>query len=645
MTGVRTLCGMCIWRCSVAVGPEGVGPAGERPCVKGRAMLQWLRAPDRLLRPLVGGREASWEEALEAVAGGLARVRDRHGARSVGVVQGYQALATQAGPVARRFCDLFGTPNYASAASLCYFAKVMGNSLTFNHRGIFLEPNLERSRCILVWGANPAASAPPVQRALQRARRRGARLIVVDPRLTPLARRAEVHLRPRPGTDLALALGMLHVLVEEGRVDRGFLPFVHGLDRLADHLRRYHPREVERLCGVAADDVRRAVRLYAEGPASILRGVSLDHSPQGVQAHRALACLIALSGNYDRFGGNAYVHPPPLEDLRPPERPGLAEAVAADLPLYQRISGETSATSLVRAVLEDRPYPVRALILDACNPLLTFPNARLVQRALQRLELLVVIDHFLTPTARLAHVALPAAAFPERWELVHYAYFGRPLVRLCSPALQAPGDCWPPWRIWAELGRRLGQSMPWGSDEELLGQLLRPLGARVEAGGMELQYEPRRERKYLGEGFGTPSGKAELWSELLAQHGHDPLPDFHPVREGGMLLVTGTREPSLTGSQHRNVPTLRDRSKGPGLRVHPEDLRALGLRAGRPVTVRTGVGQLRLTVRPDRSLPRGTAWLPFGWPEANANLLTDDRDRDPISGYPNLRSIPCELEP
>jgi len=665
---VKSICRMCMGFCGIDAHVVNgrlvkATPMKEHPvnrlCVKATAMADWLYSPERITRPMrkVNGawREVSWDEALGVVAEKLAAIKERYGAKAMVVHTGQPLIGTEVPRMAVRFCSLYGTPNYTSGASLCFAAKGLGHGLTLSKRMFPLAPSYQKTSCIVVWGRNPQQSKVDEHANILAARKRGAKLVVVDPRVTPLARKADLHIQVRPGTDCALALGLLNVIIAEELYDKDFVErWTLGFDKLAEHVREYPPEAAGKISGVPAAKIRRFARLYAKTrPATITQGVSIDHCTNGVQNSRAIAALIAVTGNLDVTGGDVYNAPLGQSSLRVKGIVAVDEVIGADFPIFNKFISETTAMPVSDAILTGKPYPVKAMIVQAANPALTWPDSGKVRRALEELELLVVSDMFMTPTAKLADIFLPAAAFLERKFISDYATKGIPLICLSQQALEPPPDCLEDWQLWAELGRRMGQAdyFPWRNADELFSFLLEPSGVTLE----QLERSPGgiiyrrldRQRKYEQEGLDTPSGRVELFSPTLAEHGYAPLPTFTPLQEPPedypFTLITGTRTVAYSHSGYRQLARLRRLVPEPLVEINPQPAKKLGITGGEPVILESPKGSITLKAEITPDIPPDVLSIQHGWEEANANLLTAGHPHDPISGYPGFKTTPCRV--
>jgi anaerobic selenocysteine-containing dehydrogenase len=295
---------------------------------------------------------------------------------------------------------------------------------------------------------------------------------------------------------------------------------------------------------------------------------------------------------------------------------------------------------------------VKGLIVQGCNPVLTWPDTGKVVEALEKLDFLVVSDLFMNETAEMADIFLPAAAFLERKAVMDYATKGTPLFMLGQKAIEPPPECREDWWVWAELGRKMGYTdyFPWRNSDELLSYLLKPTGInleQLEQNPSGVIYGDERQRKYEEEGLATPSGRVEIFSPTLAAYGYDPLPTFSPPAklpsEYPLNLITGNRTVAYTHSQYRDIARLKKLVPEPLAEINPETAKEMGIADGEMVIVASPEGSvsLKAKVTPD-ILPKVVS-LQHGWAEANVNLLTAYQPFDPISGYPAFKTVPCRV--
>jgi len=674
---IPTVCRQCDMRCGIEVsvkdrriahiaGMKAHPQNGGRLCPKGPAAVDTAYHPERLLRPLKkngGGSfdEISLEEAMAEIADRLAAVADKHGARSIAAWHGEALGFAQQEMYPRRFVHALGSPNFLSVNSLCYVSRYIAYRLVQGYWNPC--PDFRNARCIVFWGANPPLSHVTFMGPVEEARRRGARLVVIDPRSTEISRKADLHLRPVPGTDGALAWGLMRRLIESGRYDREFVSrYSVGFEDAAAYARAFTIEKVSGMTGLPADQIEECGRLINDSLPQTVNyvGVSLEHQENGVNTVRAIACLGGLAGAVDRLGGDPWPEPLGERSLTLyDELPLLDEQPigAADYPVLYELYKECNTMKAVGAMLGGGPYPLRALVVSGGNPVNTNPNTSRVAEAFAGLELLVVRELFLTETAALADYVLPAASFLERSELHLYAQYQ--WVSLSRRVLQIPGVL-DEYSFWRDLAHRLGfgaRYFAWQTEEQVNRWLLEPTGVSLEALEQHpegVQYKPVRHEKHRNRPLATPSGKFEFSSQYLKTLGYPALPVYqephhlrNPSAEFPYLLISGARKREYLHSRYRNIPRFRRLHPHPEVELDPADAAALGIRAGERVRVSSEIGSTVLAARileAEQTLP-GLVQITHGWEgDGNVNRLTFDGITDPISGFPLLTSVPVRLQ-
>jgi len=671
---VKSICSMCLKYCGVDVHVRDgrlvkVTGMKEHPfnrlCVKARATADWLYSNERITHPLKkthGARkEISWNEAFEVIWAKLKYIKENYGSKALVVHLGNPFIGNHVPMVAQRFCSLYGTPNYTSGGSLCFTAKGIGHGLSLSNRMLPLFPSYVDTRCVVVWGINPEQSDINQARDILLARKDRAKLIIIDPRRIPLAKRADIYAQIRPGTDSALALGLLNVIIGEELYDREFVEkWTVGFDKLREHVKSYPPEVVENITWVPAETVRLMARVYASSkPATITQGVSLDHCTNGVQTSRAISILIAITGNLDIPGGNTYNLPLRQASLRIKGNVSIGEAIGAQYPIYGKFTAETTSMPIPNAIITEKPYPIKALIIQGSNPVLTWPNTNKVIDAFEKLDLLVVSDLFMTETAKLADIFLPAASFFEEEMLKDYTMNGLPLAALGNKAIEPPGDCLEDWKIWAELGKRMGYAsyFAWQSADELFDTLLEPTGITLDqlkenSGGVV--FHELGQKDYMKQGLATPSGKVELFSQAMADYGYNPLPTFsdplessvsQPAQADGypFILISGPRVSGYTHSRFRNISRLRKLMLQPEAEINTDSAKQIGIDDGDRVVIESPRGSIKLRAKLTGDIHPKVVSIQHGWDGANANILTDDERCDPISAFPAFKSTICRV--
>jgi anaerobic selenocysteine-containing dehydrogenase len=691
---VRTHCRACHGGCGVLVylkagkvvriegDPESPISHGTL-CPKGIATIQLAYHPHRLVYPLKRkgakgeGRweRISWDEAYGLLASKIQEYKSRYGAESI--VLGYGTGRDNEAFI-YRFANLLGTPNVLTAGHMCYGPRVATSIITCGNLPVCDYGG--KPRCVMVWGNNAVVSNPDEYKGvyLSDALSRGAKLIVVDPRFTKLADRSDLWLQLRPGTDVALAMGMLRVIIEEELYDREFVQnWVHGWKEFVLRVNQYTLKRVSEITWVVQEKIREAARLFAATrPACIQWGVAIEQSINCVDNNRILISLAAITGNLDVPGGMVFFVPPPTMNasqfgahkLLPPEqrlkRLGrehfkLADAFAILNPRF-----------VWDAILRSKPYPVKMAFLISTNPVTTRANASMVYEALKKIDFLAVSDFFRTPTAELADLVLPAATWLEMdyvadfWKRHGYVLARRKVIQV--------GDCKSDHEMLNELGNRVGQKEHWWPTiHGALNAILGPSGLTFEEFAAKGYLRGQMEyRKYLKKGFSTPTGKVELFSARMEEWGYDPLPQFHeppesPVsrpdllKEYPYILITGMRPTAFFHSEHRQIPWLRELLPEPLVEIHPETAEREGIQEGKWVIIDSPRGRclqkakLTLGIDPRVVGAQHAWWFPeksspeHGWRGSNINLLTDNDPLtcDPAMGATNLRVLLCRVSP
>ena len=690
---IKTACQLCMNHCGMnAYVKDGrvtrVDGMSEHPlskgflCIKGRQAVDYVYAKDRLLHPMKkengGWKRISWDDALDTVADKLKDIKAKHGAAAFGTYIGeaLEALIPTGGFSILRFMDVYGSPNF-TCAETCSKVRMQAERLTF---GMWLPCCLSpgEAKCVILWGHNRYISAPAVAQPITAARKRGAKLIVIDPRRTPSAKEADIHIQPRPGTDGALILGMIHTIITEGLYDKEFVNnWTVGFDQLAERMKQYSPEKAEEITGVPAENIREIARMYATiKPASILLGWTIiDQSASAFQASRAICILYAITGNLDIPGGSRQIAMDPINFMGLLETWGdMPKAIGEDkYPLFCRLYGiwvfsMTPPNIWADAILKEKPSPIKAMVIAATDPMTTAPNTNKFKQALKKLDFLVVVDIYMTPTAEMADIVLPAATFLERTDILHGNYqsiYSTPYALLCKKAIDAPGEAWPDWKFWAELARRMGydEYFPWQTVDELIDFYLEPSGVNVKhlmENPSGIPFGQLKDDEYFRQHpeeqrFPTPSGKIELYCDALVQMGYDPLPYYteppeSPVsspelaREYPLILTTGARIMEYKNRTLRNIPKLLKKAPEAFVEIHPQSARKYGISDGDMVIVESKRGSIEIRARVTEDIMPGVINIPYGWAECNVNILTDDAPACPESGYPSLKALLCRMK-
>lgn len=717
----RSYCGLCHPRCGLLLEiDEGrvVGVKGDKDhpvtrgmvCPRAHLMIDHLYHPERINVPLkrAGERgegkwlEVSWDQALDEVAEKLEALRGQYGAETLAFTHGTKRTYHWD---ERRFHNLFGTPNICGANNVCMCPSQAVEYATY---GGFSWGDIRQTRCVVLWGQGPSQSNPGLFGAINMAKKNGARLIVVDPRRIREAEMADMWLPIRPGTDVALMLGWLKIIIDEGWLDRDFVEkWTVGFEDLKKAVADYTPEKTAEITWLTLEQVTESARMYATTrPAMITWGFGIDK--QGVnatQAARARCILRAVTGNLDVPGGEPLGFSYPIGKIISYNRLELNEALPAEqrakqlgtdlypffgypgwelndeanrrLPpdyMHPPMAGQTCvahARAVFDAMRTGKPYPVRAAISVASNPLLSLPDVRKIHEALKSLDLYVVGEYYLTPSAALADYVFPICTTVETTELWHGSDFCVACPRGIDPLYERRNT----YDFWRGLGVRLGQAdhWPWETIDEVWDYCLSPVGLTFEKLLEQNGIFGRREYKRYGTlGFGTPSGKVELRSNVFEKLGCEPVPVFREMplspqgdaalfREYPLVLITGSRFMPMYHSEQRQIRKAREKRPDPLVTLHPETAAGLGLAEGDWTRVVTPQGSIRMRLHlSDMVDPRMADadhgwWFPerkqaepelFGVFESNANVLCPDGTEfcsPEIGGWPHTGLL-CRIE-
>lgn len=644
-------------------------------CSKGLAVTQLAYHPDRILYPMKKGSKGwqriSWDEALDAIASKFKKVIKEYGPESIFVGYGtgrdYETFLY-------RFANLLGTPNVLTAGHMCYGSRTAATIITCGNLPV--ADYAGEPKCIVLWGVNPLWTNPDEYKGVNfwRAYKKGAKLIVIDPRRNFYTEKADIWLQIRPGTDAALAMGFFYVIIEEELYDKDFVEnYIHGWDAFVERVKEYPLDRVEQITWVDRELIREAARMYAKTkPACIHWGVPTEQNNNCTDYTRIATGLMAATGNLDAPGGNVFFVPPPVRTASEvgnhkalPEEQRAKRLGGEQYRLASRIAIITPRVAW-EAILTGKPYPLKAGLLVGTNPVVTRANAKQIYEALKKVDFLAVVDFFLTPTAELAHIFLPAATWLEQdnvadnWKRHGYVLARQKVVEI--------GECWQDHKIFMELGKRLGQEW-WDTLEDAFNYVLEPSGLTWEQFKEKGYLKGKMEYyKYRKKGFSTPTRKVELYSTILESWGRDPLPKYTEIPESPVsrpdlaekypyILNAGLRIPTFFHSENRQIPWLREIRPDPIVEIHPETARKLGIKEMDWVWIESPRGRVRQRAKLNDGIhPRVVVaehgwWFPeikdegHGWDIGNINILTDNshESMDPVMGATNLRVLLCNI--
>ena len=677
------ICGFCGGKCFVDVyckdgkvikieGNKTMPGANGRICVKGAAMQQALYNPKRLLYPMkrVGARgedkfeRISWDEALETIAARLKESKEKHGPDAtlfyVGHPKWFRYQMTE-------LANAYGTPHMGTESSTCAYAIMLANQCTYCPGIRMMIPDMRRCKVLVAWGANSLYSNPITQGGgLLKALERGVKLIVVDPRITATTERAHIHLRPYPGTDGALALGMARVMITENLQAQDYIDrYTTGYEAYKEYAMQFTPEKVEEITGVPKEKMIEAARLMAqEAPFPIMMTASpLVHNINGVQNVRAINMLLALTGSFGMPGGSM--------------APGPGRAVLKD----------TMGTSIRRVRAEEdlshEEFPAWAKInyhemqivrladyIEQENGLRTilsfgmnhhmWPRVDRIEKAFDKLDFFVSADIYMTDTCKYADIVLPVQPSLERDQVdilgLDTVYYQEHVV---EPSGEARSDMDILTGLAEKMGLEIGGDLPIHNNEEFMNKSLMLTGLTLDevkaAPGHVLKARnvmPARTSEQILQ-LKTPSGKIEFVSSVLEscnKEGHAGLPVYRdyrellPMDEYPLILSTGSRKPQLFHSRTYRMPWLANLEKYPMVEAHPDDMAKYGLAEGDLVTLSTPVGSMDFVLTENMSTLKDTVNIYHGAGDQDINYIMDDNYLDPISGFPGFKSYCCRLE-
>ena len=681
---VKTICDLCPYQCGITVhvedgkivkatGLKEFLPSKGLICSKGTSLPEVVYDPKRIKYPQkkVNGdwKRISWDEALDAIAENLKANIEKYGPTSVSTFLGDQVILDFLGcSLINRFADVLGTPNRFGPGSICYDVRTLSQETSFGSPAT-LWPDFENAECTIIWGANPNDSNPPLAVRIQNyIKEKKPKLIVINPRRTYFAKKADIYAQVRPGTDAALLLGMIHVIVSENLYDKAFVDkWTVGFDQLAEHVKKFPPEEMEKICRVPAQTIRDIARIYATNrPSCVIQGGNgLDQHRSGFQSNRLMDILKGITAGIGK--GGLVIVPFPVDMLSPFRVPELVKDVALGTPEYPlfakgAVYGPLAHTLfLPDAVLNEKPYPIKTILVQGANPAITYPNSKKWREVLMKTDFLVVMEHVMTETAKLADMVLPVSTFLEKATLACYyaATHNIPYAGVRRKIVDFY-ECRSEREIWKDLAERLGYGdyFPWHSDEELIDYALKPTGLTakllLEEYPAGMSFGPLDLDVWQREGFHTPSGKIELYSEYLKELGYDPLPvhlespesplgDPELFKEYPIVATSGGRRVTKMGSQFDDLPGFQHRDPEPQMDIHPDTAKANGIHDGDKVLVESRRGSIKIKAKVTEDIGPGVVHIPHGWAMANVNLLTDDTRVEPICGYAALKSFLCKI--
>ena len=651
------------------------GPANSsRLCVKGRYGFDYVHHKQRLTTPLIRKegvpkhkdfvvdpdnwrdvfREATWEEALDRAAGGLRTIRDTYGKRALAGFGSAKGTNEEAYLFQKLVRTGFGSNNVDHCTRLCHASSVAALMEGINSGAVSNQVrDVANAEVIFVIGANPTVNHPVAATFIKNAAKAGRTLIVADPRRSDLARHATYYLQFNPDTDVALLNAMLHVIVEEGLVDKSFVANrTSGYEALAENVKKFSPEKMAPICGIPAETIREVARKYATSAASIiLWGMGISQHVHGTDNARCLIALALSTGQIGKPGSGLH----PLRGQNNVQGASDSGLIPMFYPDYQRVNTPEArqrfetlwqteldpdpGLTVVEIMNAAKKHEIRGMYIMGENPAMSDPDVDHARAAMAALDHLVVQDIFLTETAYLADIVLPATAWPEKVGTVTNT---DRMVQLGRKAIEPPGDAREDFWIINELGRRIGLDWNYAHPREAFNEMRTCMDSIAGITWDRLERESSVTYPCVQEGdpgdpvvfidkFPTPSGKAKLVPADLISAAEQPDAQY-PV-----VLITGRQlEHWHTGSMTRRASALDALEPEPVASVHPLDLEEMGVGPGDVVTIESRRGKIALYARADDGTPRGTVFVPFCYYEAAANMLTNPV-LDPFGKIPEFK--------
>ncbi|MBP3700655.1 MAG: molybdopterin-dependent oxidoreductase [Lachnospiraceae bacterium] len=673
-------------------------------CAKGISSIQELYEPNRLLYPMKrttpkGSDDPKWEritwdEALQTIAEKLNDIKAKYGAEKVMFMTGDPKEPRSA---VQRLAFTFGSPNMGTESSTCYKGTELATKLLYGPEWFTASsmatgagPTVGKTKVCIIWGNNPPWSSPFSYNGMKTGQeKKQCKYIVVDPRITPTVTQfADIHLQIRPGTDGALALCLANGLIQADAYDHDFVEnWTHGFEEYAQYASEFTVKKTAEICQVPAETIQAAIDcLVTEGaPITCKSAAAFTHHTNGINNYRAIMSLIPLTGSVDVPGGLTIKDEPlnfdewqmTFEFARSKDLLPKLDHLRVDRPYFPvwADTDQQGSVQLNRIPEYVETGAIRAAVMFGTNAMM-WPQTHLYQEAFAKMDFCVAADFYIRPwTHNYVDMVLPAAMSWER--SCPLTVFGRKIF-LREPVVEPAGECRSDYRIACDIGTALGYADEfWGggekSEENCIREALRTLdvdtpityedlkAASPNPIEIPLRGEPKTKKYELGllredgkPGFTTPTGKVEFVSEILREHGFDPLPIYvDPVYSPNttpdvyekypLIMNSGSRVPMYTHSKERELPWLNQFMPEPIVRLNPKDAEERGLAEGDTVRVFNQFGELTCKLEISKIIKEGVIDMFHGWSQANINELIS-RDFDPISGFPPFKEGLCQVE-
>lgn len=641
-------------------------------CTKGLCNREYMYREDRIKTPLkrIGKRgegkfkPISWEEAYSEIGGKLNKIKDEYGAKHVAFFTGYGKWYR---PFLQRFASSFGSPNYGTESSSCSTsAQMAGNVATGRN---FTMQDMENANTYLGWGFNPYYSKFLNSVNLSKLKEKGLKFIIVDPRITPTTQKiSDLHLRVKPGTDGALALGMANLFIEKDLIDKEYIEkHVHGFDEYKEYVKLFDLDTVNKITGVSKDDIVKAVEMLSKGPFCINESAApVVHHQNGFQNYRAMMSLSAITGNYDKIGGNI-----PKQDyfagkvggFQTLEKEFVKEVLPKNIneriggerfPLWNEMVNQFQAMDLTRQIEEKTPYEIKALFCHGINARM-FPNSGRLFNALNTVDFFVNIDLFMTDASKYADILLPACTSFEREECKSYP---GGYITYTKKVIDTLYDSKSDVEILSDLANVMDIEDDFlkAGYEASIRHMFK--GTCVDVDELKESDLPLKCKdfksyevgSYTMEGYDTSTSKFELKSTIIEKYkdfGLDALPTYKEfnddIDEYNYLLTSGARIPNALHSRLHDVKLSRILKNEASCDISSLDAKDLGIKNGDYIKITTKIGSLNVKVNVTDRVLYKNIHMYHGYREVDVNSIICD-NFDPYSGFPAYRSCKCKIE-
>lgn len=645
-------------------------------CTKGLAAKEYTYNERRIKTPLRRKGERgkgefeviTWDEAYREIMNKLNNIKREYGAETVTFYSGCEKWYR---PFLQRLAYSFGSPNYGSESSTCATSTKMAWLVS---AGMLSKPDIKNAKTYLGFSLNQYYSRYLDALEVEAAKEKGMKIIVIDPRFTPTTNKiADIHLQIKPGTDGALALGIANMLIENNWIDKEYVNnYVYGFEEFREYVKNFDLNTVENITGVGAHEIMKAIRLMVENlPVAIHESVSpITHHINGMQNYRAMIALSALTGCYDKPGGNlpskiTFAHQSAgfdtmenefIKSVKPKNAP---PAIGSErFPLWEKLIGEMQAVDFARQVIEEKPYPVKALVAFGMNYRMFQDDNRFIE-ALKKLNFYMDIDIFMTDSAKYADIVLPACTTFEREE---FKIYKGGYATYISPVIKSLYESRSDSQIISELAEALNLDdvLLKTGYEKCIEFIIRNLSitlSELKTAKMPIRVSEANSYvpgDYTKKGYNTPTGKFELKSTIIEKidkkYGLESLPTYRDSatnadeRQYPFIMFSGSRMSHTFHSRLHDINSLRSLRKHPTADISVKDAEKMDIRAGDDILICTERNSIVIKANPTNTVLQGTVSILHGYREADVNSIIDYYHVDPYSGFPGYKTVRCNIE-